>query len=169
MLAFMCFVGVSHLEAAAEHNSNGSDDAALRTRRRHTRILEDLRGDLREHMQRSFRLGSGKQESVYYTAWAGLANSFLAHGEISNGFVNSTVVTYAERRTALRWRTGTLFNDKLAARTNRKGSDMCPLCMHPDVGMHIASGCTHPTMQKICTERHNKVGRQVLKSIHKDT
>eukprot|EP00955_Chlamydomonas_euryale_P090753 364569-Chlamydomonas_euryale.AAC.7 len=69
-----------HPEAATEHSSVGSVDAALQTRRRHTRILEKLGDDLRKHMQRSFRLGSANQESVYYTAWTGLANSFLAHG-----------------------------------------------------------------------------------------
>eukprot|EP00955_Chlamydomonas_euryale_P045274 353108-Chlamydomonas_euryale.AAC.6 len=81
--------------------------------------------------------------------------------------MNSATVTCAERRTALRWRSGTLWNNKLAARTNHGGSDVCPLCMHPDCGMHKASGCTHPTIQKIYTERHNKVGRCVLTSVHK--
>eukprot|EP00955_Chlamydomonas_euryale_P045273 353108-Chlamydomonas_euryale.AAC.5 len=61
-----------HPEAAAEHDSDGSDDAALQTCRRHTRIPEDLRDDRRKHMQCSFRLGSANQESVYYTAWRAL-------------------------------------------------------------------------------------------------
>eukprot|EP00955_Chlamydomonas_euryale_P082031 363663-Chlamydomonas_euryale.AAC.3 len=37
----------------------------------------------------------------------------------------------------------------------------------PGRRMHIASGCVHPTMQKLHTERINKIGKRILKSIHK--
>eukprot|EP00955_Chlamydomonas_euryale_P092387 364703-Chlamydomonas_euryale.AAC.9 len=47
-----------------------------------------------------------------------------------------------------------------------RGSNMCPLCMHADGGMHTTSDCTHPNMQKYTQNATTKLGDGSW-SIHK--
>ncbi len=41
------------------------------------------------------------------------------------------------------------------------------MCPGDDSALHILSGCQHPTISKMITERHNKAGRLVAQAIAK--
>ena len=131
----------------------------------HTRELGDLRGALRQHMHAHHKLGGANTDSVYYRSWA--QTTCMADGTLSNACTHPGTLPPGHLRTLLRWRTGTLWNQKLAHRYRMAPSSACPLCHEEDGGMHIASGCQHPTMQCMYTERHNIVGRCLLKAIQK--
>jgi hypothetical protein len=88
-------------------------------------------------------------------------NAFLAHAGVRHG----------ARRSALAMRMGVLWSAKRATTDRQPNAQLrtdskCLLCQE-DGGSHIASGCQHPTMEKMYTARHNAVGRQVLKCIRK--
>ena len=67
-----------------------------------------------------------------------------------------------EKRTALQYRTGQLYNNKLGKRYGYTTTDKCPLCGEPDGGHHIASGCK--ALKGAYIERHHKAGRIILKA-----
>jgi hypothetical protein len=73
--------------------------------------------------------------------------------------------TAHERRTALQYRCGQLYNNKLAMRWGHTTTDKCPLCGQPDGGHHIASGCK--ALTKMYLARHHQAGRMILKAILK--
>ena len=72
-------------------------------------------------------------------------------------------ITAKERRIALQYRMGQLYNNKLGKRWRHTPTDACPLCAQPDGGHHIASGC--PRLNKMYTARHHAAGRIILKAI----
>ena len=73
----------------------------------------------------------------------------------------------AHRRSALRWRHGCLWNNKLAKRWGKSNTDKCPLCGEPDSAGHITGSCRHPEMQRMYIERHHHTGRILLRAIAK--
>ena len=75
----------------------------------------------------------------------------------------SKKVTHAERKTALAYRYGCLYNQKLAHRYGHAPNARCLLCGQPDSGHHTASGCAK--LKGMYIERHNKLGRLLLKEI----
>ena len=76
-------------------------------------------------------------------------------------------ITYPMKRNVLRYKTGTLWNAKLAQRFKRpygahpthlhRGQGMCPHCGNPDSGSHIAAACSHPYMKGLYIQRHNEL------------
>jgi hypothetical protein len=128
--------------------------------------LENLKADLQRHMHKKHRLGRSNQESAYFKFWQNVkSQTDLA---ASNAFMsNPGCVTQAQRRTTLLYRTGCLHNQKRAKWFRLAQSDACPLCRQPDGCSHIASGCQHPVMERMYTERHNRAGRILLRAISK--
>jgi len=115
-------------------------------------------------------LGRAKTDGIYYK----LYNSITAQAVLgpSNQHMHDPQVTATERRTLIRYRTGTLYNTKHAIRFGRlpPGSEpICPICMGRDGGTHILSGCQHEAIRKMVTARHNEAGRAILKAIMKGT
>jgi hypothetical protein len=129
------------------------------------RSLDNLTHSLRAHMQKHCRLGQANTASEYYRHWQAILPQ--AHGQLSNTFTHDNAVTFAERRTALKYRMGCLWNNKLARRMGRSPTDLCPLCKHPDSGGHITGHCQHPTMQKMYTSRHHSTARILMRAILK--
>ncbi len=64
-------------------------------------------------------------------------------------------------------RLGVLFNNKHVQRFGFSGTSKCSVCPGDDSALHILSGCQHPTISKIITERHNKAGKLVAQAIAK--
>ena len=78
----------------------------------------------------------------------------------SNEYMTSSKVKYAERKTALRYRYGTMWTRKMAFRCGHAPSSRCLLCGDEDGGHHTASGC--PALKRLYINRHNKVGRLIV-------
>ena len=91
----------------------------------------------------------------------------MADSSISNSYITHAAFTYAERKTALNWRFGTLWSNKMAYRYQFSNTSKCPLCGEPDGGEHISGGCRHASMERMYTARHHHTGRILLKAISK--
>ena len=127
--------------------------------------LDNLQHSLREHMHKRHRLGRSNTDSIYYRLWQRIRPQ--ADGGISNKFINHPAVTFGARRVALKWRHGTLWNNKKAFQYGMSSTPMCPLCGQMDGAGHISGGCSHATMNRMYTERHHHTGRLLLRAIDK--
>jgi len=54
---------------------------------------------------------------------------------------------FYEKRNVLRYRTGTMFNQKHAYRYGFSPNANCPICPCTDSALHILSGCQHTKMR----------------------
>ena len=77
--------------------------------------------------------------------------------------ISPSSVTASQRNTAIRYRTGTLFNRKLAHRYRLAPHSRCLLCNREDSGHHTAAGC--PQLTAMYTYRHDQAARQIVKAI----
>jgi hypothetical protein len=128
--------------------------------------LHNLERDLRGHMHVAHRLGKSNTDSVYYKSWQQIRTT--ADGPLSNVYNKPRAnVSHGERATANKYRTGQLWNRKMAHLRKCAPDDACPLCKHKDGGTHIASGCNDKRMKRMYQERHNKTGRIILRAISK--
>ncbi|KAJ9516566.1 hypothetical protein QJQ45_015254, partial [Haematococcus lacustris] len=127
--------------------------------------LPDCRHSVRAHMHRKHKLGLANQDSIYYQMTQEL-RKVAATGAGERVMIDTNITTHAQR-TALLYRTGGLYNQKLAMRWKRATDDRCPLCGEADSATHLLSGCseTLPMVQ----ERHNGAGRLITKAISKGT
>ena len=129
------------------------------------RGLSDLTKDLHAHMHARNRLGTSNKYSFYFNAWQKLLP--IMDGKISNKFLYNSAVTFAAQKTALNYRSGTLWSNNMAKKHRLRANSTCPLCPKDDGIGHMAGGCTHPTMERMYTERHNTIGRILLRAIAK--
>ena len=67
----------------------------------------------------------------------------------------------------MKYRTGTLYDQKHAVLFKLSTSQTCPLCPQVDSALHILSGCQHTQIRNMITERHNTACRMILKAIRK--
>jgi hypothetical protein len=110
-------------------------------------------------------MGTADKNSWYYRSW----DKITPHidGKASNSYLYNPAITFLEQKTALNYRFGTLYSNKMAKRYCLKSNSTCTLCPREDGVGHIAGGCTHPTMERMYTERHNHIGRILLRAIAK--
>ncbi|KAJ9523746.1 hypothetical protein QJQ45_019942, partial [Haematococcus lacustris] len=127
--------------------------------------LPDCRHSVRAHMHRRHSLGLANQDSIYYQMSQEITKA-AAKGA-GERVMTDTNISIPAQRTALLYRTGGLYNQKLAMRWKRATDDRCPLCGEADSATHLLSGCseTLPMVQ----ERHNGAGRLIAKAISKGT
>ncbi|KAJ9522142.1 hypothetical protein QJQ45_005142 [Haematococcus lacustris] len=127
--------------------------------------LPDCRQSVRAHMHRRHSLGLANQDSIYYQMSQEITKA-AAKGSSERVMADTNISTPAQR-TALLYRTGGLYNQKLAMRWKRAIDDRCPLYGEADSATHLLSGCseTLPMVQ----ERHNGAGRLIAKAISKGT
>ena len=125
------------------------------------RPLENLHTDLKRISTQHCKFGNANRQTFYFEAWRRSAPSRI--DKTSNKFMTCKKVTHAERKTALAYRYGCLYNQKLAHRYGHAPNAQCLLCGQPDSGHHTASGCTK--LKGMYIERHNKIGRLMLKEI----
>ena len=127
--------------------------------------LENMQDDLLRHVHSRHRLG-GCDDSMYHGFWQAVKPCTLA--KESNAYMlNPSSVTQAQRRTAFIFRAGSLWNQKIAHKCGKAKNPKCPICPNQDGCSHIVSGCSHPTMKNLYSERHNRLGRIVLKAVSK--
>ncbi|KAJ9511713.1 hypothetical protein QJQ45_018018 [Haematococcus lacustris] len=127
--------------------------------------LPDCRHSVRAHMHSKHKLGLANQDSIYYQMTQDITKA-AAKGAGERVMTDATISIPAQR-TALLYRTGGLYNQKLAMRWKQATDDRCPLCGEADSATHLLSGCseTLPLVQ----ERHNGAGRLIAKAISKGT
>ncbi|KAJ9506815.1 hypothetical protein QJQ45_030420 [Haematococcus lacustris] len=127
--------------------------------------LPDCRQSVRAHMHCKHKLGLANKDSIYYQMSQEITKA-AAKGAGERVMTDTNISIHAQR-TALLYRTGGLYNQKLAMRWKRATDDRCPLCGEADSATHLLSGCseTLPMVQ----ERHNGAGRLIAKAISKGT
>ena len=65
----------------------------------------------------------------------------------------------------MKYRTGTLYNQKHAVLFKLSTNQTCPLYPQVDSALHILSGCQHMQIRNMITERHNIACRMIFKAI----
>ena len=79
----------------------------------------------------------------------------------------SSNVFFKTKCIIMKYRTGTLYNQKHAVSFKLSTSQTCPLCSQVDSALHIISGCQQTQIRNMITERHNISCRMILKAISK--
>ena len=124
-------------------------------------MLPTLDSHLKQVIHPQYKLGMADTTTCYYTHWQKTLPHMMTAA--SNAFMARTDVTTREKRTAIQYRCGQLYNNKLGKRWGHTTSDKCPLCGDTDGGHHIASGCKE--LNKMHIARHHQAGRTILKAL----
>ncbi|KAJ9527712.1 hypothetical protein QJQ45_000306 [Haematococcus lacustris] len=152
----------AHTQAPHEHTEQQTWLSAT-TETGTTIPLPDCRQSVRTHMRAKHKLGLANQDSIYYQMSQDIAR-VAAKGSCERVMLDPGIPTAAQR-TALLYRTGGLYNQKLAMRWGKTADDRCPLCGEADSATHLLSGCTRTAA--LVQERHNGAGRLITKAISK--
>jgi len=108
-----------------------------------------------------------KTEANYHAYYQTLIKEGTANGAISNAYLTSSDVPFKTKCIIMKYRTGTLYNQKHAVLFKLSTSQTCPLCPQLDSALHILSGCQHTQIRDMITERHNVACRMIFKAISK--
>ena len=119
------------------------------------RYLPNKRDALQAHMHKIHKLGNAQTNTSYYTYYQNLIKNKSAHSIISNAFWFTPGISHKEKETVIKFRSGTIYNQKHAVRFKQSNSLSCPICSCQDSALHILSGCQHPIIRNMVTERHN--------------
>jgi ribonuclease HI len=128
--------------------------------RKKYRPLQDLKADTHAASKKKRKLGQANRDTIRFEAWD--RQAAIRH-PATHHFVEAIQVKRKAKLTAMKYRTGCLFNRKLAYMFKMAQTPKCILCGHVDGGHHIASGC--PKHLKMYTDRHNKAVRLIIKAI----
>ena len=120
--------------------------------------LTDLHDSVRHYCHQKSRFGMANRATCYFEAFKRIEERLDLPA--SNEYMTSGKIKYAERKTALRYRYGTMWTRKMAYRCGHAPSSKCLLCGDEDGGHHTASGC--PALKRMYINRHNKVGRLIM-------
>ncbi len=85
----------------------------------------------------------------------------------SNCFWSNTRINVLQKRNVLKFRTGTLYTQKMAHLYGRATNSSCLLCHQPDSQIHMLSGCQSALIHNMVTERHNIASRLIIKTLCK--
>jgi exonuclease III/ribonuclease HI len=124
------------------------------------RPLSNLTTHTRKAAHQACRMGSAKQDTVYFSSWRGTEED---RDDSSYHMMHTGKITQAERATALKYRTGSMPSAKLMHRFNLAPNSKCALCGQLDGGHHTASGCQRLT--KTYAHRHNKAGQLIMQAV----
>jgi len=96
----------------------------------------------------------------------GSGNGASKWAEMLFGHVWGGPVVGTTKRNVMKFRTGTLYTQKMAHLYGRANSSSCLLCHQPDSQIHMLSGCQHASIQNMETERHNIASRLIIKTLN---
>ncbi len=116
-------------------------------------------------MGKHHRLGDAITNSGYYNYWRRLLTSMNL--TISNSFCRNTRINVSQKRDVMKFRTGTLYTQKMSHIYGRATTSSCLLCHQPDSQIHMLSGCQNISIQKMVTERLNIASRLIMKTLSK--
>ncbi len=74
-------------------------------------------------------------------------------------------ISLKQKEKVIKYRSGTIYNQKHAVRFKQSNSLACPICFCQDSALHILSGRQHPIIRNMVTEHHNIAGRLITKAI----
>jgi hypothetical protein len=129
--------------------------------------LPNHRDALQAHIHLLHNLGNAKTEASYHAYYQTLIKNGTANGATSNAYLTSSDVPFKTKCIIMKYRTGTLYNQKHAVLFKLSTSQTCPLCPQVDSALHILSGCQHTQIRNMITKRHNIACRMILKAIRK--
>ena len=115
--------------------TNGQRQLIDRVKR--MRPLTDLHDAVRHYCHDKSRFGMANRATCYFEAFKRIEDTLDLPA--SNEFMTPGKVKYAERKTALRYRYGTMWTRKMAYRCGYAPSSKCLLCGEEDGGHHTAS------------------------------
>jgi len=112
------------------------------------RALSELKAKLKTEICKSYRLGSAKTNTGYYSYWKDLRP--LVNKQATHAFWNNSNPKIYEKRNVMKYRTGTTLNQKhdFSPKAN------CPICPCTDSALHILSGCQHTLVRNMII-KHN--------------
>ncbi len=116
-------------------------------------------------MRKHHRLGDANTNLGYFNYWKRLLT--FVNLTTSNYFWNNTRINASQKRNVMKFRTGTLYTQKMAHLYSRATSSSCLLCHQPDSQIHMLSGCQHASIQNMVAERHNIASRLIIKTLKK--
>ena len=90
--------------------------------------LPNHRDALQEHMHFLHKLGNAKTEANYHAYYQTLIKDGTANGATSNAYLTSSDVPFKTKCIIIKYRTGTLYNQKHAILFKLSTSQTCPLC-----------------------------------------
>jgi hypothetical protein len=128
--------------------------------------LPNHRDALQAHMH-LHKLGNAKTEASYHAYYQTLIKDGTANGATSNAYLTSSDVPFNTKCIIMKYRTGTLYDQKHAVLFKVSTSQTCPLCLQVDSALHILSGCQHTQIRNMITERHNLACHMIFKAISK--
>ena len=131
------------------------------------RYLPNHRDALQVHMHLIHKLGNAKTEANYHAYYQTIIKDGTANGATSNAYLTSSDVPFKTKCTIMKYRTGTLYNQKHAVLFKLSTSQTCTLCRQVDSALHILSGCQHTQIRNMITNRHNLACRMIFKAIIK--
>jgi exonuclease III/ribonuclease HI len=120
-------------------------------------ILPNCGAALKQHILKTSHLGTANAQSIYYQLWQAVA-TVAAPGSLAQVMKDSSI-TAGERRLALQYRNGNLYNQKHAFRCKKAPNANCPNCGNPDSATHILQGpCTAAHSGMVSNRHHGAVG-----------
>jgi hypothetical protein len=138
--------------------------------------MDNLGGALKQHCRSLHVCGTSNQSSYYFSCWQGMRPQ--ADGPASNAFMTPGCATHLQRRRTLKYRTGSLYCGVVAHRVGKASTPHCALgCVDApvppltqstpshDTCHHSVSGCAHPAIRGMVTDRHNAAGLAILRAI----
>jgi hypothetical protein len=112
---------------------------------------------LKQHIVYISRMGAANIQSIYYQLWQKVAEA-ATPGSLSQVMTDSRI-TAGQRKLALQYRNGNLYNQKHALRCNKASSPNCLCCGNPDLATHMLQGpCTQAHSNLVGKRHHEAVG-----------
>ncbi len=116
-------------------------------------------------MSKHHRLGDASTNSGNYNYCKRLLTS--VNLTTSNCFWSYTRINVSQKRNVMKFRTDTLYTQKMAHLYGRASNSSCLLCHQPDSQIHVLSGCQNASIQNMVTGRHNIASRLIVKTLIK--
>ena len=123
------------------------------------RLITDMSSELKHHMRTRHRLGAARQNGMYYRSYQNLITTKQGKRKPAADtrcVAQLAALPFVLLKCMLQFRTGCLYNQKLAYRFRRAPNRLCLCCNNPDSATHKISGAgCHPQLQAMGTDRHD--------------
>ena len=112
------------------------------------------------------KLGDANTIANYHGYYQTLIKNGTANGAASNTYLITSYVPAKTKCIIMKYRTGTLYNQKHPVWFKHSISLTCPLRPQLDSALHILSGCPqHTQIRNMMAERHNLACGMIFKAI----
>jgi hypothetical protein len=113
------------------------------------------------------KLGNANTVANYHEYYQTLIKNGTDNGAASNAYLTASYVPVITKCIIMKYRTGTLYNQKHAVWFEHSIGLTCPPCPQLDSALHILSGCQRTQIKNMITERHNLACSIIFKAISK--